>query len=216
MPGDGGAGYAATVLKVGLTGGIACGKSLVAGFFTKRGVPVVNDDHAAHDAVAKGSAGLAAVVREFGADVLLPDDSLDRPKLGRIVFADDARRRHLMVTTFPFIGALLKERFDAAERSGAPMMVYESALLIENGGHESWRPIVVVRIDERQQIERLCARNQLSLADATARIRSQMPIASKAELADHVIENGGSPDDTERQFDALYASLLARAGSVQA
>jgi len=204
------------VLRVGLTGGIACGKSLVAGFFAARGIPVVNDDHAAHDAVAKGSEGLAAVVREFGAEVLRSDGSLDRARLGRVVFADDARRRHLMATTFPFIGLLLRERFDAAERSGAPMMVYESALLIENGGHEAWRPIIVVRVDEDQQVRRLCARNQLSLDDATARIRSQMPIARKAELADHVIDNGGTPEDAERQFGVLYAALLARAGDAQA
>jgi dephospho-CoA kinase len=203
--------YAATVLRVGLTGGIACGKSLVAGFFTARGIPVVNDDHAAHDAVAKGSPGLAAVVREFGSDVLLPDGSLDRAKLGRIVFADDARRRLLMATTFPFIGKLLQQRFDTAERSGAPLLVYESALLIENAGHESWRPLVVVSVDETQQLARLRARNELSLEDATARIRSQMPIARKVEIADYVIDNGGTRAAAERQFEAVYAALQKRA-----
>lgn len=199
------------MLKVGLTGGIACGKSLVAGFFTDAGIPVVNDDHAAHDAVAKGSEGLAAVVREFGEEVLLPDGSLDRPKLGRIVFNDDARRRRLMAITFPFIGRLLAERFAAAEASGAPFVVYESALLFENGGPDAWRPIVVVWVDEEQQIARLRARNGLSLDDATARIRSQMPIAKKVELADELIDNRGSPEETRRQFDAVYARLLARA-----
>lgn len=201
------------MLRVGLTGGIACGKSLVAGFFAERGIPVINDDHAAHDAVAKGSDGLAAVVREFGPDVLLPDGSLDRPKLGRIVFNDDTRRRHLMATTFPFIGRLLQQRFDAAERSGAPFLVYESALLFENGGQDAWRPVVVVTVDEAQQLARLCARSALSVEDATARIRSQMPLARKAELADHVIDNAGSPDDTRRQFAAVYARLLARAAT---
>lgn len=201
------------MFRVGLTGGIACGKSLVAGFFAEKGIPVINDDHAAHDAVAKGSQGLAAVVAEFGDEVLLPDGNLDRPKLGRIVFNDDAKRRKLMGVTFPFIGRLLGERFDAAERSGAPFLVYESALLFENGGHDAWRPIVVVRVDERQQVERLCARNALSLEDATARIRSQMPLARKVELADFVIDNAGSPEETRRQFDALYAKLLARASA---
>lgn len=205
------------MFRVGLTGGIACGKSLVAGFFAGNGIPVINDDHAAHDAVAKGTEGLAAVVREFGEDVLLPDGNLDRPKLGRIVFNDDAKRRKLMGVTFPFIGKLLGERFDAAERSGAPFLVYESALLFENGGFDAWRPIVVVRVDEKQQIERLCARNALSLEDATARIGSQMPLARKVELADFVIDNAGSPEETRRQFDAVYATLLARAsGAAQA
>lgn len=203
------------MLRVGLTGGIACGKSVIAGFFTARGIPVVNDDHAAHDAVAKGTEGLAAVVREFGGEVLLPDGNLDRPKLGRIVFGDDTKRRHLMATTFPFIGRLLGERFAAAEASGAPLVVYESALLIENGGHEGWRPIVVVTVDEALQIERLRTRNALSLEDATARIRSQMPVARKAELADHVIENDGSLEAAERRFEEVYAALLARAESVR-
>jgi dephospho-CoA kinase len=216
LPAGAAPGYAASVFRVGLTGGIACGKSLVAGFFAAHGIPVVNDDHAAHDAVRKGSEGLAAVVREFGPDVLLADGNLDRPKLGRIVFADDARRRQLMAITFPFIGRLLQERFDAAERSGAPLMVYESALLIENGGHESWRPLVVVRVDEALQIERLRARNELSLDDATARIRAQMPLARKAELADYVIDNAGSPEAAHRQFDGVYAALLSRARAAQA
>ena len=199
--------------RVGLTGGIACGKSLVAGFFSAAGIPVVNDDHAAHDAVAKGSEGLAAVVREFGDDVLLPDGGLDRAKLGRIVFNDDARRRHLMATTFPFIGRLLQERFAAAEASGAPFVVYESALLFENGGPDAWRPIVVVWVDEEQQVARLRARNGLSLEDATARIRSQMPIARKVELADEVIDNRGSPEESRRQFDLVHARLLERASA---
>lgn len=198
------------MLRVGLTGGIACGKSLVAGFFVARGVPVVNDDHAAHDAVQRGSEGLAAVVAEFGSDVLLPDGGLDRPKLGRIVFADDALRRRLMAITFPFIGRLLQERFDAAERTGAAMMVYESALLIENGAHAGWRPLVVVRVDERTQVERLCTRNVLGIDDASARIRSQMPLDEKAALADYVIDNSATPDETEAGFERVYDALLAR------
>lgn len=200
------------MLRVGLTGGIACGKSLVASFFAARGVPVVNDDDAARDAVAKGTEGLAAVVREFGEDVLLPDGTLDRPKLGRIVFADDSLRRKLMAITFPYIGRLLQERFAAAEASGAPMMVYESALLIENGGHDAWRPLVVVRVDEPQQLARLCARNGLTHDEAVARIASQMPVARKAELADFVIDNSGTPEETERQFARVWEELARRAG----
>lgn len=206
-----GAGYAARMLRVGLTGGIACGKSLVAGFFTARGIPVVNDDHAAHDAVARGSDGLAAVVQEFGDAVLLPDGSLDRPKLGRIVFNDDARRRKLMAITFPFIARLLQERFAAAEASAAPFVVYESALLVENGGQDGWRPLVVVRVDEHVQLERLLARNALTLEEARARIASQMPIARKAAMADHVIDNDGAPEETERRFVTVFARLAERA-----
>jgi len=204
------------MLRVGLTGGIACGKSLVSGFFAARGVPVVDDDLAARDAVAPGTEGLAAVVAEFGSDVLLPDGTLDRPKLGRIVFGDDGRRRKLMALTFPLIGRLIHERLTAAEASGAPMLVYESALLIENAGHESWRPLVVVRVDEATQIERLRARNELTHDEALARIASQMRVARKVELADHVIDNSGTPADSERQFERVYATLLERAAATSA
>lgn len=195
------------MLRVGLTGGIACGKSLVAGFFRDAGVPVVNDDDAARDAVAPGTPGLAAVVEEFGREVLASDGSLDRPKLGRIVFADDRLRRRLMAVTFPFIGRLVLERIDAAESSGSAMVVYESALLIENGQADAWRPLVVVATTPEAQLERLCARNALSQDEARNRIRSQRPLADKVALADYVIENSGSPADAARRFDAVLRAL---------
>jgi len=200
------------VLRVGLTGGIACGKSLVGGFFQARGVPVVDDDQAARDAVAAGTPGLAEVVREFGREYLLPDGELDRPKLGRLVFGDDALRRKLMQITFPQIGRLVGARIAEAQASGAAMMVYESALLIENGQAEHWRPLVVVSANEERQLERLMARNALTHSEALARIRSQMPLAAKVALADYTIDNSGSREETERAFERVFAALSARAG----
>jgi dephospho-CoA kinase len=200
------------VLRIGLTGGIACGKSVVGGFFAGCGVPVIDDDVAARDAVAPGSPGLAAVVREFGDEVLGPDGALDRPRLGRIVFADEARRRRLMAITFPFIGYLLRERFRAAEQSGTRMLVYESALLIENGGADAWRPLVVVRATLTQQLERLGSRSGLDAGEARRRIAAQMPVDEKAAFADHVIDNSGTVAEARRQFDRIFAALerLAR------
>jgi dephospho-CoA kinase len=195
------------VLRVGLTGGIACGKSLVARFFRESDVPVVDDDVAARDAVAAGTPGFAAVVREFG-DVVGPDGQLDRPRLGRIVFGDDAKRRRLMQITFPFIGELLRERFRAAEETAAVMVVYESALLIENGGADAWRPLVVVRATPAQQLARLGARNGLDPEEAKRRIGSQMPVEEKAARADYVIDNSGTIEHARAQFDAVYAELL--------
>jgi dephospho-CoA kinase len=109
------------------------GRAWSARSFRERGVPVVDDDAAARDAVAVGTPGLAAVVAEFGAEVLGPDGALDRPKLGRIIFADDRLRRRLMGVTFPSSAGSCSSGSRAAEVSGAPMVVYESALLIENG-----------------------------------------------------------------------------------
>ncbi|MFM7735700.1 MAG: dephospho-CoA kinase [Alphaproteobacteria bacterium] len=199
------------MLRAGLTGGIACGKSLVSGFLREMGAAVVDDDVAARDAVQPGSEALAAVVAEFGPDVLLPDGSLDRPRLGRIVFADDAKRRKLMSITFPAIGRLLLERFAAAESSGAPVLVYESALLIENGQADAWRPLVVVTTTPELQLRRLCERNGLTEAEARDRVRSQMPLEEKARLADHVIENVGRPEETRARCAEVWAALLERA-----
>jgi dephospho-CoA kinase len=201
------------MLRVGLTGGIACGKSLVAGFFSAKGVPVVNDDVAARDAVAAGTPGWSAVVGEFGDDVIGPDGELDRARLGRIVFADDAKRRRLMQITFPFIGELLRERFRIAEAGGGPMVVYESALLVENGGAEAWRPLVVVGATRAHQLARLSERNALEPDEAERRIAAQMSIEEKAALADHVIDNTGSVEDAREQFDRIYAELLRRAAA---
>ncbi|HZR80699.1 MAG TPA: dephospho-CoA kinase [Candidatus Binatia bacterium] len=199
------------MLRVGLTGGIACGKSLVARFFRERGVPVVDDDQAARDAVAPGTPGLAAVVAEFGEGVLLHDGTLDRAALGRTIFADDRLRRRLMNATFPFIGQLVVDRIAAAERSGSPIVVYESALLVENGQVEAWRPLVVVTTSPELQRARLCARNALTPEQADDRIRSQMPLAEKVARADYVIENAASEAAARARFDEVFSALEQRA-----
>lgn len=198
------------MLRAGLTGGIACGKSLVSGFLREMGAAVVDDDVAARDAVRPGSEALEAVVAEFGRDVLQADGSLDRPRLGRIVFADDAKRRKLMAITFPAIGRLLLERLAAAEASGAPLLVYESALLIENGQAEAWRPLLVVTTTPEIQLRRLRERNSLSEEEARERVASQMPVEAKARLADHVIENVGLPEETRARCAEVWAALFDR------
>ena len=196
------------MVRAGLTGGIACGKSLVSGFLREMGAAVVDDDVAARDAVRPGSEALAAVVEEFGRDVLAADGSLDRPKLGRIVFADDAKRRRLMSITFPAIGRLLLERFAVAEAAGAPVLVYESALLVENGQADAWRPLVVVTTTPEIQLRRLRERNALTGEEALDRVRSQMPLADKARLADFVIENVGTPAQTRSRSAEVWAALI--------
>lgn len=200
------------MLRVGLTGGIACGKSEVAARLTALGLPVVNDDDAAREAVAPGSEGLAEVVREFGREILAADGTLDRVRLGRIVFSDEARRRRLMEITHPRIGAILRERFARAERSGAPVVVYESALLIENGAADAWRPLVVVTTRPELQLDRLCRRRGLDREEAMARIRAQLPLERKVALADHLIENSGSLAELERAVDGLVRQLAPQAG----
>lgn len=198
------------MLRAGLTGGIACGKSLVSGFFREMGAAVVDDDLAARDAMQPGSEALVAVVAEFGREILLPDGSLDRPRLGRIVFADDEKRRRLMSITFPAIGRLLLERFAEAEASGARVLFYESALLVENGQADAWRPLVVVTTTPELQLRRLRERNGYGEREALDRVRSQMPLGEKARLADFLIENVGPPEETRARCEEVWEALLRR------
>ncbi|MBX3246838.1 MAG: dephospho-CoA kinase [Myxococcales bacterium] len=197
---------------VGLTGGIACGKSTVAALFADKGIPVVDADALAREVVAKGSPGLAEIVAAFGEDVLLPDGTLDRKRVGALVFADPEARRKLNAITHPRIAQAGAERLRALADHPAPYALYEAALIVENGLTKAFAALVVVRVDEATQLARLVARDGTSEADARARIASQLPLAKKVEVADYVIDNDGSLEQTRAQVDEVHAALLARLG----
>jgi dephospho-CoA kinase len=175
---------------VGLTGGIASGKSTVARAFAELGVPVVDADKLAREVVAPGSAGLADIVETFGADVLLPDGSLDRKALGARVFHDPVLRQELNAITHPRIARLSAKRLANIE-SGAPYALYEAALIVENGLHRAMAALIVVALDTSTQLERMMRRDGLAPAEAHARIAAQSSLAKKVEVADFVIDNGG-------------------------
>jgi dephospho-CoA kinase len=202
------------LLLFGLTGGLASGKSTVAARFRAQGVPVIDADLLAREVVAPGSPGLAEVVAAFGEDVLLPDGSLDRARLGDRVFADPSLRRKLNGILHPRIGALSLERAQALEAQGERLACYEAALLVENGLADAFRPLVVVAVPEAVQLARAMGRDGFSEAQARARIAAQKPLADKVALADHVIDNGGALEDTERQADAVLAAIRARQAAV--
>lgn len=187
----------------GLTGGIASGKTTVARFFESRGVPVVYADYLARRAVEPGSDGLAAVVARFGDDVLAPDGSLDRKKLGAIVFEKPAELAALNAIVHPRVAALGLEAFSDLAGRGVELACYEVPLLIENGLHHAFRPVVMVAADPATQRARIAARDGLTLEEADKRIAAQMTLAEKLKLADYVIENRGT-----------LAELEARAGEV--
>lgn len=193
-------------MLIGLTGGIACGKTTVANLLRDRGATVVDADQVARDVVAPGSAGLQAVVEAFGAQVLDADGALDRTKLGAQVFNDAPARARLEGILHPLIAQESMRQLAAAR--GAPLVVYDAALLFEAGRAELFRPVVVVRVPPAVQRARLMARDGIDAAAADARIGSQMPVAEKAERADHVIDNGGTRAETEAQVDALWAQLV--------
>ena len=197
-------------LLVGLTGGIATGKSTVDAVLRELGAVIIDADVLAREVVAPGEPALAEIAAEFGPAVLGPDGRLDRKALGVIVFADPARRRTLEAMTHPRMRERLLRRIDelTAEHFRG-LVFYDAAVLIESGSHLMMDRLVVVITDEPTQIARLMARDGIDRDEALRKIRSQMPLSEKAKLADYVIENSGGRGETERRVREVYRALLA-------
>ncbi|MGE0359787.1 MAG: dephospho-CoA kinase [Vicinamibacterales bacterium] len=191
--------------RVVLTGGIATGKSTVAATLVRRGVPVVDADRLAREAVAPGSDGLRAVVARFGPGVLDAAGALDRAALGRRVFADAAARRDLEQIVHPYVRAGVAAFLAAA---GGPAAVAEIPLAYETGWFRAFDAVVVAACHPRVQAERLRARDRLDDVAIAARLAAQWPIEDKARLADRVIRTDGALADTTRQAEALADWLL--------
>ena len=197
-------------LLVGLTGGIASGKSTVSRQLAELGCHVIDADVLAREVVAPGQPAWRAIVEAFGQEVLRPDGTLDRPRLGALVFADAEQRRRLEAITHPAVQA----RRDAilaelAARGFDGLVVQDAALLIEVGGARRVDRLVVVYADRAVQLERLMRRDGLDRAEAERRVASQMPLAEKVKLAHYVIDNSDSPEETAAQVRAVHAALLA-------
>lgn len=202
------------MVVIGLTGGIACGKSAVAALLAERGVPVVDADQGAREVVAPGSDGLAAVVEAFGEGVLAPDGALDRKRLGERVFGDEAARRRLNGILHPRIAQWSAERLGALAAEGRALAVYEAALLVENGAHAALGGLIVVTARPEVQRARLMARDGLDAAAAQARIDAQWPMDRKVAVATEVIDNSGDREALRAQVDAVYARLCSRGGVI--
>jgi len=195
---------------IGLTGGIAAGKSTVSARWAEHGAVVVDADQLARQAVAPGSPGLAQVAERFGPGVLAADGSLDRPALGAIVFADPDARRALEGITHPEVWRLAQRAFDAAE-AGDPdaVVVYDVPLLAEAAASRPIRfdAVVVVDAPAAQRIERLVEHRGMDRAEAERRVASQASDADRLALADHVVDATGSLDDTIRSADEVWARV---------
>jgi dephospho-CoA kinase len=191
----------------GLTGGIASGKSTVAARIRERGVPVIDADELAREVVLPGSPGLRALVEAFGPGIVEDGGTLQRKALAAIVFADAAQRRRLNAITHPLIAALAQERAAALAAGGASLGCYEAALLVETGAANRYRPLVVVSCPEHVQIARIRARDSATEAEATARVRAQMPLADKVAAADFVIDTTGPVEETRRRTDDVLAAI---------
>jgi len=193
--------------RIALTGGIATGKSACAATLTRLGVPLLDADRLAHEAVRPGTPGLAAVVESFGPGVLQPDGQLDRAALGTIVFADPRARRDLEAIIHPIVYAGIARWFSTLD---APAGVADIPLLFETGHESDFDIVMVAACRPDQQLERLMARDGLSVSDARARIAAQRPIAEKAAAADVVIDTSGTlaqtADNTERAWVNLQST----------
>lgn len=196
---------------IGLTGGIATGKSTVDRMLAARGATVVDADALAREAVLPGEPTLDRVVQRFGADVLLPDGSLDRQKLGAMVFADPEARYDLERITHPRIIELSQQRIAAGLASDAPLVSVDIPLLYEGERDSTFPGVLVVYAPPEVQIRRLRERNGLDEAAARQRLDAQLPIDEKRRRATWVIDNAGDPDATERQVDEWWAAVVSPA-----
>jgi len=191
----------------GLTGGIGSGKSTVSRRYRERGLPVVDADELAREAVVPGSATLASIVARFGHAVLDAEGTLDRKALAAIVFANQEAREALNALIHPRVRELALEKFARLNARGEPLVCYEVPLLVESGLAEALRPLVVVSAPEQVQLERAAARDQASLEQIRARISAQLPLAAKARVADHVIDNSGELDQTFARADTVLDAI---------
>jgi dephospho-CoA kinase len=199
-----------SIKVVGLTGGIACGKSTLAGFLRERGVPVVDADEVARAVVAPGRDAHAEIVAAFGQGVVAPDGAIDRRALAARVFADPQTRKRLEAITHPRILEESERRFRALEAAGERVVVYEAALLVETGRHMKMDALVVVSCAPEVQERRLVAQKGFSPEDARARIAAQRPLAEKEAVADVVVRNDGTLDEARAATHAAWREVERR------
>ena len=196
------------MLRVGLTGSIAVGKSFVASTFADLGCHVLDADHTAREVVLPGSAGLEAVVNAFGDEVLDADGTLNRQHLAALVFADDEKRQQLNHILHPFIIARQDEILGEWEK-GDPdgIGIVDAALMIESGGYKRFDKLIVVHCRPEVQLERLMLRNGLSLAEAQRRVAAQMPQEEKQKFADYLIDTSDGFEPTRKRTVEVYNEL---------
>lgn len=189
---------------IGLTGGIASGKSTAARLLDDLGAPVIDADLLAREAVLPGTEALARVVDAFGGEVLAADGTLDRAALGRQVFAVPEARRILEGIVHPEVRRLARLRLQTLEESGAKIVFYMAPLLIEAGADTFCEEIWVVDVDEATQLQRAMARDGLNPDEARQRMAAQMPLADKAARGDVVIDNRGTVEELAVQLKRLW------------
>ncbi len=192
---------------IGLTGGIASGKSTVAKILRELGAPIVDADQVARDVVEPGTPALEEIVARFGPEVVDADGRLERKRLGDIVFADDDARAALNAIIHPRIAAASQQRIAALAAAGEPIVVYEAALIVENKLTSWMEALIVVSVSRDVQVQRLMARDGIDAIAAEARLAAQLPLEDKVAVADYVVDNSGTLEQTRAQVERLWARI---------
>lgn len=196
------------MFKIGLTGGIASGKSTVLTYFKDKGIPYIDADIVAREVVEPGTEGLEAIVDAFGSNVLHDDGTLNREVLGAIVFHNEEKRRQLNDCLKEYIRNRILELTSQYESVNTPALIYDIPLLIEGEWYTMMDEVWLVYVNEMTQIERLMSRNGYSKEDALARIKSQMRLDDKRSYADVIIDNNGTPRDLTKQLNTIWSDRI--------
>ena len=192
-------------MRVGLTGGIASGKSTVASILVELGAVLIDGDALAREVVARGTPGLAQVIAEFGDELLTPEGDLDRPALGRIVFSDEAARKRLEGITHP----LIFERYAELEAAAGPddLVVHDIPLLAESGRADTFDEVIVVDVPHELQVERMVRDRGWTREEAESRIAAQATREDRLAIATYVVENTGTLEELRARVEDVYAAL---------
>ena len=200
------------MLRVGLTGGIATGKSTVSQLFVECGARLIDADVLARAAVEPGTPACREIAAAFGKDMLKADGSVDRERLGAVVFADPAKRTRLEAIIHPYVFAEEERHFrEITAADPRAVVLFDAALLIETGAYKCKDRVIVVTAGERTQLRRLMERNRLTEEEARRRIRSQMPLAEKATVADYVIDGTLPVEQLRAEVRRIYEELKRQA-----
>jgi dephospho-CoA kinase len=194
-------------MVIGLTGGIASGKSTVAGMFADLGAVIIDADKIARDVVDPGQEGLHSIVQHFGEEVLDQEGRLDRKKMGELVFSNEEARKTLNSLLHPLIRSRMEQEKQKALLLHPPLVILDIPLLYESNWQKRLEKVIVVYVPEPLQVQRLMNRNCLTLEEATQRIKAQMPIEEKKQRADFLIDNSGTTEKTKEQVALLFRRL---------
>jgi dephospho-CoA kinase len=200
-----------TLKLVGLTGGIGSGKSTIAAMIREQGIPVIDADAIAREVVASGQPALVEIAAAWP-EVVAADGTLDRKRLGEIVFADTSAQARLEAITHPRIRERIAAQADQLAAAGHGLAFLEAALLVESGFHKQLDSLVVVAASEEVQVARVMARDGCSRDSAVQRIRAQFPLSEKVRAADYLLENEGSLDEARARLDGILRALTGCGG----